>query len=44
MISGKPQGVHAVHGPLVAREGPKKLLLAKVRNASGRIGIFPFFM
>ena len=40
VISGTSQGVHAVQGPLDAWEGPKKLLLAKVKNASSRIGIF----
>ena len=32
--------VHGVEGPWAAQEGPIELLLAKVKNASGRIGIF----
>ncbi len=33
-------GVHGVEGSWAAQEGPIELLLAKVKNASGRIGIF----
>ena len=35
-----PWTVHGVNGPWAAQEGPIELLLAKVKNASGRIGIF----
>ena len=31
---------HVGYGPLATWEGPTELLLAKVKNASGRIGIF----
>ena len=36
--------VHRVQGPWAAQEGPIERLLAKVKNASGRIGIFWFFI